>query len=129
MPLRLQRNNQTMKRKLTLKSLLFEQQMLGVLLFSLLILFLWIGASIYFQYNQSTIATDESYPIEPISASLDTTSLLQVSNRRWWTDEELSAFPLSVELESEKGASTPRTITPTPSPLPNVSTSSASTTP
>ncbi|MBP9700053.1 hypothetical protein KBD71_02105 [Candidatus Woesebacteria bacterium] len=118
-----------MKRKVTIRSLLFEQQMLGVLLFSLLILFLWIGASIYFQYNQSTISTDETYPVEPISANLDTSSLLQVSNRRWWTDEELSSFPLSVELESEKGTTTPRTLSPTPSPQPTVATNSAQTTP
>lgn len=118
-----------MKRKLTIRSLLFEQQMLGVLLFSLLILFLWIGASIYFQYNQSTIATDETYPIEPISANIDTTSLLQISNRRWWTDEELSSFPLSVELESETGTSVPREPAPTAAPQPPVSTSSAQPTP
>ncbi len=118
-----------MKRKLTIRSLLFEQQMLGVLLFSLLILFLWVGASIYFQYNQSSISTDETYPIEPISADIDTTSLLQISNRRWWTDEELSAFTLSIELETEKGTTTPRTQPATPSPQPTVSTSSAQTTP
>lgn len=101
-----------MKKKKTLQSLLFEQQVLAILVFTVLVLFIWIGASIYFAYTKSSLEPDETYPVQALNPRIDIAPLEQIAQRKWWKPEDLGSFELSVKLD-EKNA--PRSTPPPPS--------------
>lgn len=115
-----------MKKKKTLQSLLFEQQVLAILVFTIMVLFIWIGASIYFAYTKSSLEVDETYPTQPLNPRIDVSALEQIQQRKWWKPEELTNFSPSVKID-EKAAPLPTAaprIVATP-----ISTSSATVSP
>ncbi len=122
------------RKKQTIQSLLFEQQMLGILVFTVLVLFVWIAGSIYFTYNKSTISQDEALVVTPLDPKIDTVPLEDISMRKWWKGEELQNFQLSIALDEEKNggirttlilqsSSASATIRPTPIVSPTATTS------
>lgn len=94
-----------MKKRLTFKQLLFEQQILGILLFTILVVFLWVISSIYFSYSASTLTQDDTTTVEPLNPVIPDQPLQDLNARKWFTDNELSQFPVSVVL-SDKTVST-----------------------
>lgn len=109
-----------MKKRITFKQLLFEQQVLGILLFTLLVVFLWVISSIYFSYTASTLTQDDQADVLPLEPTIDDQPLRELNSRKWWTQEELENFPLSTITEDGSGRST--SVQP-------VSSASASTSP
>lgn len=87
-----------MKKRLTFKQLLFEQQILGILLFTIVVVFLWVISSIYFSYSASTLTQDDTTTVIPLNPVIPEQPLLALSTRKWWTDEELNQFSVSVQL-------------------------------
>jgi sensor histidine kinase regulating citrate/malate metabolism len=79
-----------MKKRLTFKQLLFEQQILGILLFTILVVFLWVVSSIYFSYAQTTLTTEDTTTVIPLTPEINEKPLLELANRKWWTPEELT---------------------------------------
>jgi hypothetical protein len=122
-----------MKKRLTFKQLLFEQQILGILLFTLLVVFLWVVSSIYFSYSSSTLTAADEADVLPLDPNIDVKPLETLNARKWWTPEELKNFPVSILIKDESGkmvGSTIQTNGSTPKPASTsakVATSSAQT--
>ncbi len=110
-----------MKKRLTFHQLLFEQQILGILLFTILVVFLWVISSIYFSYSESTLSKDDTITVVPLTPTIPDKPLQDLNARKWWTDEELNQFTVSVVLDDKSTGSIsgPATssalLTPTPS--------------
>lgn len=79
-----------MKKRLTFQQLLFEQQILGILLFTILVVFIWVVSSIYFSYAQTTLSTEDTTTVIPLTPEINEKPLLELSGRKWWNPEELS---------------------------------------
>jgi hypothetical protein len=92
-----------MKKRLTFKQLLFEQQVLGILLFSVLVVFLWVISSIYFSYSTSTLSAEDELIVTPLNPLIDDKPLRALQNRRWWTDSELENFSVSATVKGADG--------------------------
>ncbi len=90
-----------MKKSPSLKQLLFEQQVFGVLLFTLLAVSVWVLSSIYFSYTEYSIPDQEEAQVIPIDPGIDEKPLLQLQQRKWWTAEELQQFTPTVKLKQE----------------------------
>lgn len=103
-----------MKKKTSLQSLLFEQQLLGILVFTLLVLFVWIGASVYFTYNTSTLTSDETIIVTPLNPIINTKPLDAIRSRKWWTSKELQSFPINTKVESNESDQQSSSILPSP---------------
>ncbi len=73
-----------MKKRMTFKQLLFEQQILGILLFSLLVVFLWVISSIYFSYSASTLTQDDQLDVLPLDPTINGLSHIE------WTGATIS---------------------------------------
>lgn len=117
-----------MKKRLTFKQLLFEQQILGILLFTLLVVFLWVISSIYFSYSSTTLTAADEADVLPLDPTIDTKPLETLNARKWWTPQELQNFPVSITIKDETGKVTSTTLAPTQiSPTPVPATQSAST--
>ncbi|MEP7166895.1 MAG: hypothetical protein ABI758_02875 [Candidatus Woesebacteria bacterium] len=127
-----------MKKRLTFKQLLFEQQILGILLFSVLVVFLWVVSTIYFSYTKSTLTSEDETVVIPLSPIIDDRPLQVLSSRRWWSDSDLQSFAVSVVIrdsngktttsQTQTGAASPSaTLAPTPVPTPLPASGSAQT--
>lgn len=103
-----------MKKRITFKQLLFEQQILGILLFSLLVVFLWVVSSIYFSYSASTLTQDDQIDVLPLDPTINDRPLRELNGRKWWTQEELADFPLSITVDDGSGKSVSSFATPVP---------------
>jgi len=79
-----------MKKRLSFKQLLFEQQVLGILLFTILVVFLWVVSSIYFSYSASTLSVDDTTTVKPLNPDIPEAPLQELNSRKWWTDDELN---------------------------------------
>ncbi len=90
-----------MKKKLTFHQLLFEQQILGILLFTLLVVFLWVISSIYFSYSASTLTQDDNTTVRALNPAIPDKPLQDLNSRKWWSDEELNQFNVSVTLDNK----------------------------
>lgn len=109
-----------MKKRLTFHQLLFEQQILGILLFTILVIFLWVISSIYFSYSASTLSEDDTQTVIPLTPAIPEKPLRDLNARTWWSDEELNQFSVSVVLSDKttktisNTASSSAARTPTP---------------
>lgn len=75
---------------------------MAVLVFSILVVFIWIGGSIYLTYSSSALPDSETaITVVALEPKIDTVPLEILEQRKWWTDQELQTFPLSIELEKE----------------------------
>ena len=113
-----------MKKRLTFKQLLFEQQILGILLFSVLVVFLWVISTIYFSYTASTLSNEDVFVVTPLNPIIDDKPLRALGQRRWWTDAELQGFTVSAVVRDSSGnVKTTGTVTPTAAPIASASAS------
>lgn len=111
-----------MKKRLTFKQLLFEQQVLGILLFSVLVVFLWVVSTIYFSYSATTLSEEDVFVVTPLNPTIDDKPLRVLQERRWWTETELQNFTVSsVVRDGEGNIKTSTTISPTVSPTASTS--------
>lgn len=104
-----------MKKRLTFKQLLFEQQVLGILLFSVLVVFLWVTSSIYFSYSTSTLSAEDELIVTPLNPVIDDKPLRTLQNRRWWSNTELENFSVSATVKGADGV-VRNTNVPAPAP-------------
>lgn len=97
-----------MKKKNTLASLLFQQNVLTLLLLTMVVIALWVGFSIYFSYSKTTIAPTDATLIAPLTPRLDSALFDQLSQRKTWSTQELDSFQTNVIV----------TVEATPEPIP-----------
>lgn len=90
-----------MKKSPSLHQLLFEQQVFGVLLFSFVVITVWVISAVYFSYSKDPIPSQEQIHIESIDPTIDERVLLPLLQRRWWTPEELQDFPVSIVIKKQ----------------------------
>lgn len=104
-----------MSKRITLRSLLFEQQVLGILLFSFMVIIVWVAASIYFSYSASTLTQEETTSVEALDPIIPVNGLRAIQSRKWWTPEELQSFPLSVIIDDAQSGTSVISQTNAPS--------------
>lgn len=90
-----------MKKRLTFQQLLFEQQILGILLFTILVIFLWVISSIYFSYSASTLTVEDTQTVVPLTPTIPDKPLNELNARTWWSEDELNQFSVSVILNDK----------------------------
>lgn len=110
-----------MAKKTTFSNLILQQNIMTLLLITLVVIAVWVGFSIYFSYSRTTITTTDAALIAPLTPKLDSALFEKLKSRKSWSDAELSSFQPTIEVTT-----TVLTPTPTPSPTPAVATGSAS---
>lgn len=110
-----------MAKKRTLTSLIVQQNVLAVLLLTLMVIMVWVGFTIYFSYSKTTVTTTDAALIAPLTPRLDSELFDQLAARKSWSEAELSNFQPVVVITTPTGTTTVATIEePTP-----IATSSA----
>ncbi|HSW89863.1 MAG TPA: hypothetical protein VLH19_03235 [Patescibacteria group bacterium] len=104
------------QQKTTFRSLVFQRNVLTVLLFSLFVIFMWIISSIYFSYKAPTLSTQEQQDIIPLNPKIDTKAIDNLEQRKWWTPQELEQFS---PTSDNSGASPTPSALPLPTPVPS----------
>lgn len=98
-----------MAKKLTLSSLILQQNVLSILLLTLVVIMFWVGISIYFSYSRTTVTPTDAALIAPLTPRLDSNLFERLKSRKSWSQAELSSFSPTVAL----------TVTETPAPTVN----------
>ena len=114
-----------MKKRITFKQILFEQQVLGILLFTLLVVFLWVISSIYFSYSASTLTAEDEADVLPLDPTIDTKPLEQLNGRKWWTPDQLQNFPVSITIKDSNGKAVSSVSSPQPKSIASTSAHTA----
>lgn len=88
-----------------IKSLFRRQIILTIFVVSLVAVGIWIGMTIYFSLNKSSIPSSVQRQIQPLTPVLDIKTLQELKQRKLYPDEVLSTFPLIKEITEtdEKG--------------------------
>ena len=102
---------------LTIKYLLLKRVLLYIAASSLLVSLAWIGSGVYFSVKRTTLPADLQKKMIPLIPTIDIKTIQDLQNRRSFSEEELSSFPISKEIIVNKNAPT----TPTPKPKVDVS--------
>lgn len=92
-----------MKKSMTLRSLVFSQQVLLLLLFSLVVVIIWVAASISFSYTKSTLSQNDVTSVTPLNPHLDTELFTKLQARKSWTNAQLESFTPIVEIRTSDG--------------------------
>jgi hypothetical protein len=108
-------------KKQTLSSLVFQQNVLFVLLCTFVVVIIWVGGTIYFSYSKSTITTTDAGLIAPLNPRIDGTLFQQIGTRKTWSSTELEQFPISIK--TTEGTKTTLSPTPRQSESPTASSS------
>lgn len=108
-----------MSKPTTIKSLIWQQNILSIMLLTVAVIVIWVGFTIYFSYSNTTITETDSQLIAPLNPRLDTTIFDRLKTRLTWTTDDLSNFSPNVQLPQtvvggELVSATPR---PTIKPL------------
>lgn len=90
-----------MAKRITTQSLLFEQQLLAILVFTVLVICVWIVASVYFSYSSAQYSESQVITVTPLSPKIDRDIFDQLEQRTWWSPQDLETFTPSIDL-SEK---------------------------
>lgn len=121
-----------MKKPTNLTGLMLQQNVLMVLLLTLVVIMLWVGFTIYFSYSKTTITPTDAQLIAPLSPKLDSKLFDTLKTRKSWSDDELNSFQTSIVVTTVPGSEssplpTPKITIPSPaSPsATRISTSSA----
>lgn len=100
-----------MAKKQTLTTLIFQQNILTLLLLTLVVVAVWVGFSIYFSFSRTTVTPTDAALIAPLTPRLDSALFERLSARKSWSEAELSSFQPTVVVTTVPGAS------PTPRPI------------
>lgn len=115
-----------MIKKQSFRQLLVQQQILTILLFTFVVIMIWVISSIYFSYSKTTLTTTDKALIAPLNPRLDSTLFEKLAARKAWNDQELSSFEPRIELPTLEIAETAGTSSipaVTPAPVPDASAS------
>lgn len=94
-----------------LKTLRYKQQLLAILIFSLVCVGLWVLASLARSQQTTKIDPELQRLARPLNPNINETVLQQLEQKRRFTDSELSSFPIYKILDSEQAPiSTPQTL-------------------
>jgi hypothetical protein len=121
-----------MSKKKSFSALLMQQNILSVLLLTVVVIVAWVGFSIYFSYSKTTLTPTDTQLIAPLNPRLDATLFDKIAVRRTWTSEELDNFSPSIQLPQvvvvpgAESSDTTETPVPTARPTTQPATSSAS---
>jgi hypothetical protein len=111
-----------MAKKTTITNLIFQQNILTILLLTLVVVGAWIGFTIYFSYSKSTVTTTDAALIAPLTPKLDSALFDKIATRKSWTESELNSFQPSVVLTITEASAAPApTATPIATPVASVS--------
>jgi len=99
------------------KALQDNQKMLVLLIFSLITVIIWVGASIINSQHTSSIEPELQAQGTPLNPSISTEILSEIEQKRVYSDQELSAFPIFF-LRSQNQEISPFSLPPvSPSPV------------
>lgn len=109
-----------------------REDLLRILIFTLVTVLVWISFEIYLSQKQTKVAEDFASYTLPLNPNIDRTVLQEIQNRRGFSDEELQEFSTqqtSIITEDElESVSTPSAeiededavvVTPTPTAQPS----------
>lgn len=102
-----------------------REDLLRVLIFSLVTVFIWIGLSIFLSQRDSKVPLDVQKHVLPLNPNIDRTIFPELSSRKKYTPEELTSFDIYQLHTSEEGSYSvssifqpDQTVTVTPAVLP-----------
>lgn len=71
-----------------------KEGLFRVLMFTLVTVLCWIGFSILWTQQTTTITSDVQRLTNPLSPNINRDAFTEIANRRTFTDEELASFPI-----------------------------------
>ena len=89
-----------------LKGLAHRRVFMVLIVFTLASILIWIGLSIYFSLNKTSLPPNVQKQLQPLSPVLDTKTLETLKTRRIYSSEELSAFDIVRELAPDASGKT-----------------------
>jgi hypothetical protein len=92
-----------------LKGLAHRRVFMVLIVFTLASILIWIGLSIYFSLNKTSLPPNVQKQLQPLSPVLDTKTLETLKTRRIYTSEELAAFDIVRELAPDANGKTTAT--------------------
>lgn len=88
-----------------LEALRKREGLFRILIFSLVTVVFWIGFSIYLSQQQTKLSIDIRKHTEPLNPNINRETIQEVSDRKTYTPEELSSFPIYERVVNEDGTS------------------------
>lgn len=88
-----------------LKSLQNNQKLLGLLIFSLITVVIWIGISLITSQTSTAISSEELALAAPMDPSINTTVLDQIALKRTYPSPDLANFPIFIVLNESTSTS------------------------
>jgi hypothetical protein len=97
-----------------------REDLLRILIFTLITAFIWIGFSIFQSQRETKVSSDVQKHTQPLNPNIDRNTIAELESKRRYSDEELTNFDIYKLTSTEDGRVTVQSIfVPTPAPTGN----------